>query len=197
MRLNSGSRGATSTGQIVNMFATDTKQLQGLMFFASFIFFAPAQIAVALVLIYQQVYEATFVGIGFMMAVAPINIIVFIFISSIRKQMLLVNDQRVKIMNEVLAGIRILKYYAWEAAFAGKVMAIREDELLLLRKLAYVIAIGFSLILLSVPIVQPILIFFTYVRLGNQLDAAKAFTTISLFNLIRFPFAFLPMGLAQ
>merc|ERR1711871_1531614 len=40
-------------------------------------------------------------------------------------------------------------------------------------------------------------IFFTYVRLGNQLDAAKAFTTLSLFNLIRFPFAFLPMGLAQ
>lgn len=179
------------------MFATDTKQLQGILFFASMIVFAPAQIAVAIVLIYQQVAEATFVGVGFMIAIAPLNVVIFILIQGIRKQMLLVNDQRVKLMNEVLAGIRILKYYAWEGPFSEKVLNVREDELILLRKLAYVVAIGFSLILLSVPIVQPILIFFTYVRLGNQLDAAKAFTTLSLFNLIRFPFAFLPMGLAQ
>jgi len=197
LKLSSASRINTSTGQIVNMFSTDTKQLQSLMYFASMIFFAPIQIAVALALIYQQVTESTFVGLGFMIFIVPFNIFVFITMANIRKQMLVVNDQRVKLMNEILAGIRILKYYAWEVAFQQKVMKIRDDELILLRKLAYVIAIGFSMLLLSVPIVQPILIFFTYVRLGNQLDAAKAFTTISLFNLIRFPFAFLPMGLAQ
>ena len=197
LKLSSASRINTSTGQIVNMFSTDTKQLQTLMYFVSMIFFAPIQIAVALALIYQQVTESTFVGLGFMIFIVPFNIFVFITMANIRKQMLVVNDQRVKLMNEILAGIRILKYYAWEVAFQQKVMKIRDDELILLRKLAYVIAIGFSMLLLSVPIVQPILIFFTYVKLGNQLDAAKAFTTISLFNLIRFPFAFLPMGLAQ
>ena len=147
LRLSSASRGTTSTGQIVNMFATDTKQLSTVLFFASMIIFAPAQIAVAIILIYQQVAEATFVGVGFMIAIAPLNVIIFILIQGIRKQMLLVNDQRVKLMNEVLAGIRILKYYAWEGPFSEKVRVIREDELILLRKLAYVVAIGFSLIL--------------------------------------------------
>ena len=64
--------------------------------------------------------------------------------------------------------------------------------------MAYVIAIGFSLVLLAAPIIQPILIFSVYTNhMGKELDAATAFTTIALFNLLRFPFAFLPMGLIQ
>ena len=58
-------------------------------------------------------------------------------------------------------------------------------------------AIGFTVVFMSAPLIQPILIFFVYVKLGNQLDAAKAFTTLSLFQLLQFPFAFLPMGITQ
>lgn len=67
-----------------------------------------------------------------------------------------------------------------------------------LTKLAYVSAVGFSLILLSAPIIQPILVFLTYVSIQDQpLDSATAFTTVALFNIMRFPFAFMPMGLLQ
>merc|ERR1712232_968974 len=59
-------------------------------------------------------------------------------------------------------------------------------------------AVGLSLILLSVPIIQPILVFVTYIHITDQpLDAATAFTTVALFNIMRFPFAFLPMGMLQ
>ena len=100
-------------------------------------------------------------------------------------------------MNEILSGIRVIKYYAWEYAFTQKIRLIRSRELDLLRQLAYIVAVGFTLIMMSAPLVQPILIFFVYVKLGNQLDAARAFTTLSLFNVLAFPFAFLPMGVAQ
>jgi ATP-binding cassette subfamily C (CFTR/MRP) protein 1 len=197
LKLSPSARQNTSTGQIVNMFSGDTRQLMTLMYFASMIVFAPAQIGVALYFIYEQVGASTFVGLGFMVFLIPINVTMFITLATIRKAMLKVNDTRVKLMNEILSGIRILKYYAWESPFSFKVDEIREKELRLLKKLAYVIAIGFSMILISAPIIQPILIFLTYIETGNQLDAAKAFTTIALFNLIRFPFAFLPMGLSQ
>eukprot|EP01041_Mallomonas_annulata_P002837 gene2837-5584_t len=195
--LSPASRQKTSTGQIVNMFSTDTTQIQNLMFFIGMILFAPFQIAVALALIYQQVGNATWVGLAFMLILMPINGFVFASINSIRKKKVKITDSRVKMMNEILAGIRIIKFYAWEDAFRGKVNAIRDAEMTLLTQLAYIIAIGFSLVLMSAPIVQPILVFFTYIKLGYQLDAATAFTTISLFNVMRFPFAFLPMGLAQ
>lgn len=127
----------------------------------------------------------------------PINGRIFMLLNSIRKLKVKVTDTRVKLMNEILSGVRVLKYYAWERPFSDKVEVVREEELQLLKQLAYVVAIGFTLVLMSAPIVQPILIFFTYIKLGNVLDAATAFTTISLFNVMQFPFAFLPMGLAQ
>ena len=132
-----------------------------------------------------------------MIILIPINGKIFLLLNEIRKKKVKVTDTRVKLMNEILSGIRVIKYYAWELAFAEKVEVVREEELQLLKLLAYVVAIGFTLILMSAPIVQPILIFFTYIKLGNTLDAATAFTTISLFNVMQFPFAFLPMGLAQ
>lgn len=98
---------------------------------------------------------------------------------------------------QILSGIRVLKFYAWEAAFKQKISSIRHKELIILKKMAYLIAVVFSLVLQAVPIFMPVLIFFTYVKLGNTLDAAKAFTAISLFNLMQFPFVFLPLGLSQ
>merc|ERR1712071_660274 len=45
---------------------------------------------------------------------------------------------------------------------------------------------------------QPILVFLTYVNIQDEpLSAATAFTTVALFNVMRFPFAFMPMGLLQ
>lgn len=197
LRLSPASRQQASTGQIVNMFSNDTVQLQRFLFFLNNSALAPAQIAVALALIYQLVGPSTFVGLAFMLILMPMNGFIFGFANAIRRKKVKVSDVRVKLTNEILSGIRVIKYYAWELAFAKKVNEVREEELIHLKHLAYIIAVGFTLILMSAPIVQPILIFYTYVKLGNQLDAAKAFTTIALFNLMQMPFTFLPLGLAQ
>lgn len=197
LKLSPASRQKQSTGMIVNMFSNDTGQLQRFLFFLNNCALAPAQIAVALALIYQQVGPSTFVGLGFMLILMPFNGIIFGMLMKTRRLKVKETDTRVKLMNEILAGIRVIKYYAWEAAFEEKITKIRAVELNLLKEMAYIAAFGFTLVLQAAPVVQPILIFFTYVKLGNHLDAATAFTTIALFNLMQFPFAFLPMGLAQ
>ncbi|VTJ51992.1 Hypothetical predicted protein [Marmota monax] len=51
-------------------------------------------------------------------------------------------DSRIKLMNEILNGIKVLKLYAWELAFKDKVMAIRQEELKVLKKSAYLAAVG-------------------------------------------------------
>ena len=133
-----------------------------------------------------------------MVFLAPVNTIVFSMVAKQRRLVLKFSDLRVKMMNEILNGIRIIKFYAWEKPFGKEVGELRGKELEALTKLAYTTAIGFSLILLSAPLIQPILVFLTYVNIQNKsMDAATAFTTVALFNMIRFPFAFLPMGLLQ
>eukprot|EP01038_Epipyxis_sp_PR26KG_P009307 gene9307-12539_t len=195
--LSPSARAKQSTGMIVNMFANDTKQIQNFLYFFNNLLVAPIQIAVTLYLIYLQVGIATFVGLGYMALNAPLNAVVFSFMTSIRKSKVLETDKRVKLMNEVLAGIRVIKFYAWEVPFMEKINEIRKAEVNYLRKIAYIVAIGFSLFFYATPIILPIIIFFTFVKLGNELDAATAFTTIALFNMLQMPFAFLPMGLVS
>lgn len=51
-------------------------------------------------------------------------------------------DARIKLMNEILNGIKVLKLYAWESSFKDKVLEIRQKELNVLRKTAYLGALS-------------------------------------------------------
>ena len=44
-----------------------------------------------------------------------------------RSKVVLVTDWRVKVMNEVIAGMKAIKVYAWEHAFRSLITRIRES----------------------------------------------------------------------
>ena len=85
-------------------------------------------------------------------------------------------------MNEILNGIRIIKYYAWESAFVKKIEELRLQEVGLVAKAGYIFNAVFGLLLLGSTQIQTTLIFLTYVALGNQLGVSKSFTTLTLFG---------------
>ena len=102
------------------------------------------------------------------MLLAPVNAVVFSVVSKMRRKVLKYSDLRVKMMNEILMGIRIIKFYAWEKPFGKEVGRLRQKELQALTNLAYTTAVGFSIILLSTPIIQPIIVFVTYVNIQDE-----------------------------
>jgi hypothetical protein len=57
------------------------------------------------------------------------------------KQMV-VKDQRIKMMNEILNGIKVLKLNAWEMAFIRSITHIREKELGYIRQKAIISSIS-------------------------------------------------------
>ena len=176
------------------MFSNDTMVVQQYMFAYSDIYTLPAIIGIGIYLLYREVDVSTFVGLGLFLMAIPPTLAIFVLLSVFRASKMLLTDERVKLMNELLTGIRIVKLSAWEAAFSNQIRDIRKRELEEVRKLGYTLAFGISLILNAVPVFLPILVFYTYVRLGNELTTAKAFVTISLFGLIRWPLVQLPGG---
>ena len=52
-----------------------------------------------------------------------------------RKKMVKITDQRVRTVTEVLSGIRLIKYYAWEAFYEHQVGILRGREIGTIRKL--------------------------------------------------------------
>jgi ATP-binding cassette subfamily C (CFTR/MRP) protein 1 len=53
-----------------------------------------------------------------------------------------VKDERIKMMNELLNGIRVLKLYAWEMAFIRSITSIREKELGYIRQKVFIGAVS-------------------------------------------------------
>lgn len=69
-------------------------------------------------------------------------IIYYCFPSVTQVEQMQYKDSRIKLMNEILNGIKVLKLYAWENSFRDKVLAIRQKELNVLRKMAYLGALS-------------------------------------------------------
>lgn len=55
---------------------------------------------------------------------------------------MLQKDSRIKQMNEILNGIKVLKLYGWEASFRGRVGDVRAQELRTLRTMAVLSAVS-------------------------------------------------------
>ena len=150
------------------------------------------------ILVVQQMGKITWVAIGIYIFMLVWQ---FAFVGSaqpVRMKVLEKTDARVKLMNEVLTGIRVIKYYCWEKPFKGKVHDIRKVELKQHAKLAWIMGIGVECIVALVPQIVPLVCFSLYPSvMGKPLDSSTAFTSLSLFKLMQMPFAMMPMCMMQ
>lgn len=81
-------------------------------------------------------------------------------------------------MNEILNGIRVIKYFAWEQSFTNKVNDIRNNELKVLKD--SLLLRTFSVFFWgATPVLVSVSTFAMYTLLGNELTAEKAFTALS------------------
>lgn len=185
-----------SSGKVFNLMSNDAVQLQKITLWLSLGLSCPILVVIALILIYRQIGRATWVGVAVLVVSMPINAALFAVIAVLRRKVLKHSDDRVSMVNELLNGIRIIKFYAWEKPYGKMVTKSRNLELKFITYMAYVVAIGFSITIVSIPIVQPIVVFYSYIRWETTpLTAAKAFSTLTLFAIMRFPFVVLPLGL--
>ena len=102
-------------------------------------------------------------------------------------------DARVKLMNEILTGIRIIKYYCWEKPFKGKIDDLRNVELKYITQMTYLMNSGIDLLITLVPQLVPLACFSLYPSvMGKPLTSSVAFTSISLFSILQMPFDMMP-----
>ena len=106
-------------------------------------------------------------------------------------------DMRVKLLSEILNGIKVLKMYSWEKPFLKKIAEIRSVELESLKWVQYLDSFLF-LVWNSAPFLVAVGSFVTYIYLdplNNVLDSKTAFVSLSLFNTLQAPFFLLPYSI--
>lgn len=75
-----------------------------------------------------------------MIILIPVNGVIANKIKVLQTCQMKTKDERVKMMNEILNGMKVIKLYAWEPSFEDQVEKIRGKEIKVLRKAAYLSA---------------------------------------------------------
>ena len=192
LRLSIGARQASTHGAIVNLMAVDAQRFQDLMPYLHMVWSAPMQIALALFFLYQVLGPSIFAGFLLMVVLIPINGVIAKKMRGFQTRQMGIKDTRLKLLNEIFNGIKVIKLYAWEESFLNKVEEVRSRELSTLRNASLVKAVT-SFLWASTPLLVSVVTFATYIGFGGILTADKAFTALSLFNILRFPTNALPM----
>ncbi|DAZ98872.1 TPA: hypothetical protein N0F65_002597 [Lagenidium giganteum] len=189
--LSAAARQAKTTGEMINLVATDAQRLQDLPQFLHTLWLALFQIAVACYLLWQQLGVAALAGVGVIVLMVPVMAGVSRAMRALQQRLMQVKDERTKVCHELLAGIKVVKCQAWEPAFLRRVLGLRADELARLR--TYILAQSGSYMVSGIlPALVTVASFWTYVALGHTLDVGTALTSMALFQILRFPLFMLP-----
>ena len=109
----------------------------------------------------------------------------------LRQKVIQITDSRVRLINDILQGIQIIKLYAWEKSFLSKILNVRSKEMELMHREITLGALNRTAWNLT-PLFVTLATFAVYAYTGGEMKASKIFTALSLFRRVRFPLSVFP-----
>ena len=191
LRLSPKARQERSVGQIVNLMSTDASKIDSALGWALTLLACVVQVVVAVALLIFTLGLSSLAGVAVIIVLIPVQGKIVKILQSIRQKAVTWTDKRVKLSNEILQGMRVIKVYAFESAFLHRLTSIRLDEMALVRYGAYVRA-GAVTIAQFGPIFMSLVAFIVLAATGGDLTPENVFSALVLFNLLRFPLMQVP-----
>ncbi|GJQ86454.1 hypothetical protein Trydic_g10361 [Trypoxylus dichotomus] len=184
LKLSQRALGQTTVGQLVNLLSNDVSKFDQGFVLAHYIWVGPIQTIVGTYMIYREIGIATFGGIAFLLFFIPMQIYLGKRTSVLRLKTALRTDERVRLMNEIISGIQVIKMYTWEKPFAKLISASRRLEIRAIRAHSYLLGIMFSFetFITRTSIFINLL---TFIYLGNDITAEKVFAVTAIYNVMR------------
>ncbi|XP_060665712.1 probable multidrug resistance-associated protein lethal(2)03659 [Drosophila nasuta] len=197
LRLSRTALGGTTTGQVVNLVSNDLGRFDRALIHLHYLWLGPLELLIASYFMYQQIGVASLYGIAILILYLPLQTYLSRLTSKLRLRTALVTDRRVRMMNEIISGIQVIKMYAWEKPFEKMVSSTRVSEMSVIRKVNYIrgILLSFEITLGRIAIFASLL---AYVLTGGQLTAERAFCVTAFYNILRRTVSkFFPSGMSQ
>ncbi|CAK0780401.1 hypothetical protein CVIRNUC_005040 [Coccomyxa viridis] len=185
-----------SSGRVFNLVTSDAETLQLLCQNIMGLISSPLRIIVAMAMLYFELGVSSLVAFAVLLLLMPTQAWLVRQAVRLQKKALLFTDERSKLEGELLNGIDVVKCNSWEWSMWDRIQDVREQELGTLWR-SFIIQALFGFTLNTIPVLVSVLTFGVYVLLGNKLTAAEAFTSLSLFTVLRMPLFQLPQLITQ
>ncbi|KAF9947241.1 Multidrug resistance-associated protein 6 [Mortierella alpina] len=188
LRLSSTSK-QEGMGSIVNHMSSDVDNVLELFVLIHTLWSSIIGVVIALVLLYQHVGYAMFASLGVTFGIAVAGGLISSMTGKAYSQMATKNDQRMKLVNELMDHIKSVKLYAWERYFVRHLSEARIKQLNALRRFNIIISIQVALFNVTVPLSSfAMLTVYSYIAPPNApLDLQRIITCIILLNMLGGP----------
>ncbi|KAJ3389560.1 Multidrug resistance-associated protein 1 [Lobulomyces angularis] len=190
VKLSTASRHIYNPGKVINLVSTDAGRISKFVKDVNFFWSVPFRVIMITIVLVIQIGASALVGVGLLLVLLPLQGYLFKLYENIREAIAPITDRRVKTMQEIVSGIRVIKFYSWETSFLKKVTDIRNLELSQIYRKNILSAFLFS-VLICVPMLCSSISFIIY-GLTEALRAEKIFPSLTLFANLRFPLMDLP-----
>ena len=184
---------AQKNAEVGNLISVNAQMLADLAIYLNIVWSAPFQIIISLALLWSYLGVSALIGTSTLFIFMPLSVLV----GNRTKKVQLVKqshtDERIRFMDEILSGIKIIKFYGWELSFKKIIDKIRSKELEYLRKMG-VLSITSTFLWTCAPFVVSVVSFGSFIALNgsSNFKANLVFVSLNLFNIMRFPLTVLP-----
>ncbi|OSD04422.1 multidrug resistance-associated ABC transporter [Trametes coccinea BRFM310] len=181
----SGPSSGNLIGRINNLVTTDLSNLVDGRDFLFIILYAPAQIIVSIIFLYEILGWSAFVGLVTIILLFPIPGYIASLIQNVQTEKMKKTDARVQDVTETMNVIRMIKLFGWEPKVTEQLTKKREDELKYIKKYKILELINGN-INYVIPVVTMVATFVTYtIIMGKELTASRVFSSMSVFDVLR------------
>lgn len=195
LRLTSRARSTLTNGKLVNHISTDVSRIDFCAGFFHMAWTAPIQLVICLILLLINLGPSALAGFAFFVIATPIQTWVMKRLFALRRNSMIWTDKRAKLLQELLGGMKIIKFFAWEDPFLKRIEDYRRREMADIRSLL-LIRSAMNAVAMNMPALASVLAFVTYSATGHELEPGVIFASLTLFNLLRLPLMFLPVSLS-
>lgn len=184
LKLSKSALAKTNIGQMVNLISNDVGRFETAIKHVHNLWLAPVELLIVMVLMYFYVGVSGIAGILFLIAFIPFQMWLGKKTSVFRLNTALKTDERIRLMNEIISGIQVIKMYTWEKPFAKFVEISRRKEMREIQKTSVIRAIimSFHLFINKSAIYLCILVF---VLTGNILNAQYVYVVTGFYGVLR------------
>ncbi|CAO3650101.1 unnamed protein product [Cunninghamella blakesleeana] len=186
-----------NSGAVINLMGTDLSRITQFFLLGIYLISAPIELIVGIFFLYNLIGLSCFFGLAVIIITLPANHFNTKLYSKSQTRLMEARDTRVNFMNEVLQGIRQVKFFAWENKWKERIMEVRKLELKHLRTI-YLYQIGLNFLWQGAPILVTVVSFCAFTKMeGKELTPSIAFTVIAIFNELKNTFSMLPDTFVQ
>ena len=118
----------TSIGHIINLVSNDVFKFdQGLKFLNIF-WMCPILLTVSIILVVVFIGPVGLLGVCYLLLHTPIQVTLAFIFGRFRYNMSITADKRIRLMDQLIRGMRVIKFYVWEDPFVLYISKIRRKE---------------------------------------------------------------------